>query len=322
MDDSLLRILSDGDWHSGSDLARLLSVSRTMVWKRIKVIESHGIDIVSSKSEGYKIVGGLDLLDGQRIHGFLLENIAGFEELDFWVDSSVASTNDNVQSVLAVTSCPDRCVIRLAEHQTNGRGRRGRNWVSPFAKNIYLSIGYLESGGIAALDGLSLVIGVALVRALIKQGVSGVGLKWPNDLFVNGHKMGGILVELRGEVAADCDVVIGLGLNVHMQGGVVIDQPWASLAQYMGRRPERTRVASLLLVELLEALQEFKANGVKSFIEQWRKFDILKGKDVALFPGIKRGLAVGLADDGGYQVEIDGVVSVIRAGELSLRGWM
>src|SRR5690606_35135199 len=126
----------------------------------------------------------------------------------------VGSTNDWAFELLQSARAADEVVVCLAECQRSGRGRRGRSWISPFGDNLYLTLAYREPGGVAAVDGLSLVVGISVARALERLGASGIKLKWPNDVFWGDRKLGGILVELRGELATDCHVVIGVGVNV------------------------------------------------------------------------------------------------------------
>ena len=108
-------------------------------------------------------------------------------------------------------------MVCFAEHQSAGKGRRGRQWVSPFGSNIYMSILWrFQQDGIACTAGLSLAVGVAVIRALKTYGFNEVGLKWPNDIYCQGKKLGGILIEVSGEADGPCAVIIGLGLNLFL----------------------------------------------------------------------------------------------------------
>src|SRR5690606_22869911 len=114
---------------------------------------------------------------------------------------------------------------------SRGKGRRGRTWVSPLGRNIYFSLLWGFQNGVAALEGLSLLCAVAVVRALQRAGVDGLGVKWPNDVLRHGNKLAGILLEVQGDVTGPCRVVIGIGINVHMpaSAGASIDQAYSDL---------------------------------------------------------------------------------------------
>lgn len=203
----ILNLLADGQFHSGEELGELLNVSRAAVWKHLQKMESLGIQIQSVKGRGYCIESGLDLLCANKI-----KNIAPcIDQFNLRLElfSSIDSTNSYLlrHSDLAGRIC-------VAELQTQGRGRRGRAWVSPYAQNVYLSIGWGFDGGVAVIEGLSLAVGVAIAHALQKQGVSGIELKWPNDVLYCGKKLAGILIEMVGDPSGYCQVVIGVGVNV------------------------------------------------------------------------------------------------------------
>src|SRR5690606_37620720 len=120
------------------------------------------------------------------------------------------------------------CAVCLAERQTAGRGRRGRAWVSPFGSNLYFTMAQNFQGGALALEGLRLVVGVSVVEALAGLGIKGLGLKWPNDVFCQGSKVAGILLEMNGDVSGECQVVIGIGLNIRCEPSAMADvgQAW------------------------------------------------------------------------------------------------
>ncbi|KFN51984.1 hypothetical protein N790_13200, partial [Arenimonas malthae CC-JY-1] len=211
----------------------------------------------------------------------------------------------------------------LAERQTAGRGRRGRAWASPLAAHVYLSLSRRFDGGIAALQGLSLAVGVAAVQALHGLGYRDVGLKWPNDLMVGSRKLGGILVELRGDAAGPLHVVVGLGLNVAMppSAAETIDQPWCDLAGLSPRPPSRQAVATALLDALLPMLARFEREGLAPWREAWARHDLLAGKAVRVQEGprVVEGVALGLAEDGALRLRTASGEHLCHAGEASLR---
>ena len=211
--DRLLQILSDGEYHSGEELGQLLGISRTAIWKQMQKVESLGLPVDSQKGCGYRISGGLDLLFHDDVHGQLSQKAKGLlKKLE--IESTVASTNELAKQ-RAETENASGLVV-LAEQQTQGRGRRGRQWVSPYGCNLYLSLVWGFDGGVSALEGLSLAVGIAVQKAVARIGGQSLELKWPNDLLWQQRKIGGILLEVIGDPAGFCQVIIGIGLNVDM----------------------------------------------------------------------------------------------------------
>lgn len=193
--DALIRVLADGRFHSGTQLGEALGLSRAAIWKQVKKLEAVGLECESVKGKGYRVSGGVDLLVKERVLNAM--SPLGRETLSLLeLFPSIDSTNRRGLAMAGQRSlCSYAC---LAEHQSAGRGRRGRQWVSPYGASIYLSVGWGFDGGAQALEGLSLAVGVAVAEVVGHYGVP-VGLKWPNDIVVNGRKLGGILLEMTGE---------------------------------------------------------------------------------------------------------------------------
>ncbi|UHQ22772.1 bifunctional biotin--[acetyl-CoA-carboxylase] ligase/biotin operon repressor BirA [Lysobacter sp. 5GHs7-4] len=322
---ALLQRLIDGP-ASGDALARACGQTRTAVWKRIEALREAGVAIEAKPGRGYALAQPLDLLDAQAIRAALpASERARLAELD------VAWSIDSTNSELLRRATPSHgASVLLAERQTGGRGRRGREWASPLAAHLYLSLSRHFSGGLARLGGLSLVAGIAAVEALRELGYDGVGLKWPNDLVVADarglRKLGGLLVEGGGEHAGPARAVIGLGLNVRMPAAAAatIDQPWCDLSALSdGAAPARDAVAAALLRRLLPALDEFDAQGLAPFLPRYAALDALAGAAIAVHGGDGRrqdGVALGLAEDGALRVRLDdGREQRFHAGEVSVR---
>ena len=179
--ESLVRQLADGRFHSGENLARLLGVSRTAVWKRIrKISRDTGLDIHAVRGKGYRLALPLELLDADRIAGHISSGSS--VEVEVEVHPSLPSTSSHLAERLG--ELPDNTLC-FAEHQTAGRGRRGRQWVSPYGSNLYFSIYRRFPLGMHELSGLSLAVG-AVVAETLGHYVDGISLKWPNDLVLNG----------------------------------------------------------------------------------------------------------------------------------------
>lgn len=320
-EDALLELLSDGCFHSGTELGHKLDISRTAVWKHIKALESaYGLDVQAVQGKGYRLPVRLDLLDPSHIKKALSAQ-AGALLSELEVKTVVDSTSHYLMQQPSVL--PGYAHVVLAERQTAGRGRRGRNWISPFAQNIYLSLLWSFDNSLMNLSGLSLAVGVSVVDALTQSGVSGLMLKWPNDIYYQGRKLGGILLELKGEAGGPCSVVVGLGLNVSMsrQAGADIDQAWTDLASISRQSLSRNELVSALLNTLLPAMQLYASQGLTPFISRWQEHDMLKDKPVALLlPQQQRlGIARGIDEQGALLFESNGQLETLYAGEVSLR---
>ena len=318
----ILDILKDGEFHSGETLGEKVGCSRTAVWKHLQTLEAMGLLIETTKGTGYRIVGGVDLLDGQAITGALavaakphLSNINIFQTID--------STNTYARELAEKNSVSG--LVILAEQQTGGRGRRGKSWVSPFVANIYLSIVWDFEQGAEALEGLSLAVGVAVRRALIAHGVQGVKLKWPNDIYVEQKKLGGILLEMIGDPAGHCSVVIGVGLNVSMpvSQASAIDQDWTDVAtELQDKLPARNKLAAELISEILPLLGTFQEQGFAAYRDEWQAADAFYGQPAVISTPKQStaGIVKGVGINGALRLELDsGNIESFIGGELSLR---
>jgi BirA family biotin operon repressor/biotin-[acetyl-CoA-carboxylase] ligase len=314
---ALLRLLADGHWHSGRELAERLGLTRAAVCKQAQALADWGVGVHTERARGYRLAQALDLLDPARLQDGLAR--AGVQEAVELFDT-LPSTNAHLMGRIGRGRGGGMC---LAEHQTAGRGRRGRAWHSPFGRNLYLSIGHAYQGGAAALAGLSLAIGAALAQLLDGLGVPGVGIKWPNDLLCDGRKLGGILIELQGDTQGPCWAVAGVGLNVNMHGAAddAIDQPWTSLAQLSGRDWDRTALAVRVITTLREVMAGFPDPGLAHWQAAYARFDVLAGRPVAVDWAGERvcGLARGIDAQGALLVD-DGVGRrALWGGEVTVR---
>lgn len=317
----LLPMLADGEFHSGQDLAQALGVSRTAIWKQLNRLQDLGLELESVRGLGYRIPGGLDLLEPPVIRRALSPPAATLLR-ELVIEPSVDSTNLEAQRRLQAGQCAG--LVVSAEQQTAGRGRRGRQWVSPFARNIYLSLVWEFAGGAAALEGLSLAVGVGVARALAGCGVPPVQLKWPNDVLHGGGKLGGILLEMVGDASGTCQVIVGVGLNVAMPGAAaaIIDQAWTDITTLSGeRRPSRNQLLAALLDELLPLLAGFQASGFAPWREAWMALDAYRDTPVVMHSAEQRlaGVARGVDERGALQLETTTGVQSIFGGEISLR---
>lgn len=322
----LIAALADGRFHTGEELGARFGVSKAAVWKAVRKVGAFGLDVHSVRGKGYRLSEMLTLLRRDHILAQLPEarraQLAGIELL-----SEIDSTNSHALRQLQAAALDlgaGRCWVCLAESQTAGKGRRGRHWVSPFGHNLYLSLVREFGNGAAALDGLSLVVGLAVVTALTDLGFRGLQLKWPNDVLLDGRKLAGILLEMRGDPSGLCHVVVGIGINLRSDPVrmAAVDQPWTALDQAGFRQAERNRLAGALLNKLLTALQMFEQAGFAPFMPLWQQFDCSFGRELALHTvaGAVHGRGLGVNQSGALLLELpDGSVQRFHGGEVSLR---
>ena len=322
MNQALMEILSDGKFHSGEELGAQIGISRAAVWKQLQKLEGMNIPLHSVKGKGYRLPEPVELLNLATLvdNGFPSQQFSSSQ-----IELSLDSTNDAMMRVAEDNF--DQRHICFAEMQTAGRGRRGREWVSPFARNLYFSVLWPFSQGIAAIQGLSLAVGLAVHRSLEEQGVKGVGLKWPNDILVSkgvasGAKLGGILIELTGDMSDACQVVIGVGLNLNLtnQDLTQIDQSATGIKQ-LGGSVERNAMAANLVSHLCQVLEQFSQQGFGPLQEEWNRHDAFKGQAVRLIlPSSEiKGVCAGVNEKGELQLETEAGLQSFNAGEVSLR---
>lgn len=314
----LLRLLSDGQFHSGNVVAATLGVSRTAIWKQVKLLEAIGLEVFSVRGKGYRIPGGVDLIDGARLEKALHQQALSSIEC---LQLSVCSGSTNSDAMDAFRHGYHRALC-VTEQQTQGRGRRGRTWASPFAANLCFSLAWRFSVGVAALEGLSLVVGMAIRSALAELGLSNVTLKWPNDVLVELKKLAGVLIEVSGDTSIESQVVIGIGVNVAMPAKMAseIDQPWTDLRS-QGLVCTRTDLLIMLLKHLLPALSEFEKRGFAHFKQRWNDADAFKGQVVCVktLSQSWEGVCQGVNDSGALLLKGASGLQALHGGELSVR---
>ncbi|KII33082.1 biotin--protein ligase [Pseudomonas fluorescens] len=312
---TLLKLLKDGRFHSGQALGAALGVSRSAVWKQLQHLEAElGLSIHKVRGRGYQLAAPLTLLDPHEIG-----RLAPSCNWPALVIDSIDSTN--AEALRAIDRGQAAPFIVVAERQTAGRGRRGRKWVSPFAENIYYSLVLRIEGGMRQLEGLSLVVGLAVMHTLRDLGISAAGLKWPNDVLVGQKKIAGILLELVGDPADVCHVVLGVGINVNMQLTDEVDQQWTSMRLESGRMFDRNQLVAELGLTLQRYLARHQASGFSAIQSEWEQNHLWQGRAVSLVAGVNQiaGEVLGIDSQGALRLKVDGVEKVFSGGELSLR---
>ena len=318
----IIQILSDGKFHSGQQIAQQLGITRTSVWKKIQMVKNkYGLDIHAVSGKGYWMPEKIELLEACLIEQILSDQ-SGVRFASLKIHEQIDSTNrymldNNLAPADGFAAC-------LAELQTHGKGRRGRQWLSPFGRNIQLSVGCLLNLPMRQLSGLSIAIGVAIAEMLYDIGLTDVSLKWPNDIHVNGEKLAGILVEVKGEAEGPVKTVIGVGLNVEMPKSLVemIDQPVTDLKQHLvGNLPGRNQIAATLLKNISFAIEQFVNEGLTDFVNRWQSYDQYQDKEIVIKNAATEiaGIYRGLDETGALLLQNEDGIVVFNAGEVSMR---
>lgn len=312
----MLALLGDGRFHSGEELGARLGISRSGVWKRLRALrDDYAVELHSIPGRGYRLAQPISLLDGDRLASRLAE-LGWRLHLSQQVDST------NSEALRRLVGGEQAPFVILAEQQSAGRGRRGRAWASPYGQNLYYSLALELAGGVTQLEGLSLSVGLAVVAALRGLGLTEAGVKWPNDVLVNGRKIAGILVDIQGDPADICWVIIGIGVNVNMRQMAVMDQPWTSMASAAQRDFDRTLVALSLSERLRAYLATHLGSGFGALQNEWQRAHLWQGQEVMLSSGDQiscKGIALGVDGRGALRLRVDGEEKAFSGGELSLR---
>lgn len=312
----LVDVLASGQWQSGEALAAQSDITRAGLAKRMAHLREWGLDIETRSGLGYRLREPLERLDADRIRASLPAGIG------LQVEPLLDSTN----GVLAASGSARDPQVLLAEHQSAGRGRRGRNWQSPFAANLYASVAWNFALWPHQLPSLSLAVGVVCAKALQALGLDTVRLKWPNDLWLDQRKLGGILIEQFGEAGGACRVIVGIGINVSMQAAQAaqVDQPWTTVNEGLHRIEKSpitlTRLACELLPRLCRCLVRYEQTGFAPYLSHWCELDALRDRPVQVpdQPSL-RGIGRGINSDGAFCIETADGLREVHAGDVSLR---
>ena len=313
-----LRLLADGGFHSGEAIAARLGVTRATVWNAIREAQSLGLQVEKVPSRGYRVSPSPVWLDAHVVAALLGAAAARFH---VEVMDATASTNALLLA-RASQGAPDGTVV-AAEVQSEGRGRRGRPWSSNLGGTLTFSVLFRFEQGAAGLSGLSLVVGIAVARALRSVGAAGIGLKWPNDIQFAGRKVGGILIEVQGDALGPAAVVIGIGLNVRLDARDRdrIDQPVADLGD-AGADGDRNRILAAVLSELATGVERFAAEGFAGFEAEFRHWHALQDAAVVVHLGdgsTVEGRVRGTSTDGALELQTVSGLRRFHGGEVSVR---
>ncbi|MEX0624876.1 biotin--[acetyl-CoA-carboxylase] ligase [Saccharospirillum sp.] len=313
----LLPLLSHQHFTSGQMLAIELGVTRPTVSNWVAELVAQGVDVYSVKGRGYRLAEPVSLLDRERILSLLSPEVTRrLSVLDIRTD--VDSTN---AWVLAQPPAPGRWSVCTADYQHQGRGRRGRAWQSPPASSVMVSAAVRESLTGDSLYAASLVVGVAVVRAIRQVTTLSVALKWPNDIYYEGRKLGGVLCELQGNLLDQPVLVIGIGLNVNA-APPGLDREVGCLRQIAGHFIDRNELLAALLNELQDVLADLsRPAGLATLLQAWSGHDCLLNRPVTLVQGGQREAVVARGIDAQGQLMVDdelGQRRTVNGGEVSV----
>jgi BirA family biotin operon repressor/biotin-[acetyl-CoA-carboxylase] ligase len=317
--EKLIKLLANGEFVSGEYLGAKLGVSRAAISNHIKALSAMGLDIYKVTGKGYKISQVLNLLNYDEI----VDHLTSFGSNNkVEVHTIIDSTNSYLlRKIPHQISLGQVCV---AEYQQQGRGRRGRTWQSPFASHLYLSLYHPLDTGMSEAMGLSLVVALALCDTLALFTTETIQVKWPNDVYISGKKIAGILLELEGQAEGYGHCVIGIGLNVQMPKSSAdkIDQPWTDLQQHTDSVINRNLLTANLIHHLNKRLNIHRKYGLASMLPEWHKKDYFLHKPVKVITGQKTidGIYKGVNEQGGLVLQTAAHEKIVFGGEVTLRG--
>ena len=315
----VLRLLSDGEFHSGSTLANALAVTRGTVWNAVRRLETAGLEIYRVRGRGYRLADPVSLLDASCIarHAGGAMAHCSIEVVD------IAESTNTMLMRSAAAGAPSGTVV-AAEWQSGGRGRMGRAWHAGVGESVTFSLLWRFHAGAGALAGLSLAAGVAVARAGEKLGARELQLKWPNDVLWRDGKLAGMLIEMHGDALGPSAVVIGIGINVRLSEETRgrIDQAACDLQTACGRVLDRNAVLGHVLAELAPILAEFERKGFAPLRSEWQRRHVHQDKAVTIrLPDgrVEQGFARGVAEDGALLFQTGNATRRLHSAELSMR---
>lgn len=314
---SLLRILADGQVHSGERIGRTLGLSGIEMDKLVTEAETLGVRVLAADS-GYRLEEPIDLYDAKLLAERVKEEcpVLGLEVLD-----ECLSTNEALAERARAGAAHG--TVLICEHQRAGRGRRGNTWVSTVGGSVTFSVLWRFSRRTEELAGLSLAVAVGAAKALERLGVRDVAVKWPNDLFCGEGKVGGILIETTGGTTGPIVAIVGIGINMRLSSAARerIGRPAADIAANIPAMPSRTAVLAGVLSSVASSLEVFSHEGFAPFRQAWLERHAWQGRRVVLLRADRRvaeGEVVGIAEDGALELASDRGIERFHNGELSL----
>ena len=319
----VLSILSDGKFHSGEAIAKNFNVSRVLIWQVIAEAEKLGVEIFSVRGKGYSLSHSIQLLDEVKIK-------QSIGEMASWINIKVFDVVDSTNNFLmqeTQKAYPHASCV-AANIQTSGKGRRGRQWQSSLGENLTFSFLWRFTKGTSALSGLSLAVGVSLIRSLKKINLKEALLKWPNDILVKDDeaykKLAGILIEVQGDTDGQSAAIIGVGINLKLSKNQLakIDQPAIGISQCIEDEIDPNQLLGIIIKDLTEVLAQFELNSFESFKDEWQSYDAFHDQSISISSsdgGMISGKEHGVNNTGALEVITEGGIKTFSSGEVSIR---
>ncbi len=315
----LLRLLADGEFHSGEVLGRQLGVSRATVFSSLASVEEYGVVLQRIRGRGYRLAKAWQCLDGEAVQTHLADAAPRFK-----IEVLQQAASSNTELLRRAMAGAATGSVLAVELQTAGRGRIGRTWHSGLGNALTFSLLWRFDCGLNGLSGLSLAVGLAILRALKRFNAVDIGLKWPNDILAAQGKLGGVLLEAQGDMYGPSTVVIGIGINCTLPFKLeqVITQPAVALDQLCAAPPERNLLLGVLLQELAQVLDTFALAGFASLRADWESHHAQQDSSIQLqMPdgSTISGIARGVSDSGELLLETPAGIRAFNSGEVGMR---
>ena len=317
----LLPLLDHIEYRSGQELAAHFNVTRATIHNCMARIDALGIELERIPGRGYRLCAPLDLLSKKEIVTNLAQEVT--DHMHAFKCLHVVDSTNNVASNLELPPSGYFSVV-LAEKQSAGKGRRGREWVSPYAANIYASVVWSMQRPMHELRGLSPFLAICVVEALHAMGLPALNLKWPNDIYCNHKKLAGLLIECSGELSGSCKVIVGFGVNVTMKNyrNIEIDQQWTDIkSNLLSWNLSRSQLAAQLVSTVVTGLCTFENKSVSDMVQRWAQWDLTSNSKVNIVSdsGVRQGIARGIDVEGSLLLETKQGIEHISVGEVSMR---
>ncbi|MCB2226008.1 MAG: biotin--[acetyl-CoA-carboxylase] ligase [Desulfarculaceae bacterium] len=317
----VLRLLLEaGGERSGQEMAELLGCSRAAVAKAVGVLREQGVDISAATRRGYLLQGEPPLVLPAMVEARLG---AGSMGLPLYYFPEIDSTNLEARRRAEAGAPHGACLV--AEHQTHGRGRLERRWVSPPNTALLFSLILRPDLGLSRIFALNNLVSLALCRALEKHGGLAPAIKWPNDVYLEGRKLAGVLTEFTSRAETVDHAVVGVGLNVNQEAKWLagLDQPGISLRAATGHAWHRAELLAWVLAEMSALYEQFVGGGAEELAAEYAGRSLILGLEVSVREGklVRQGRATGFAPSGALLLEENGTVSPIHHGDVSLLAW-
>lgn len=314
----MLLELQSGNFVSGEELAEKYEVSRASISHWMESLTSYGLDVSKVRGKGYRLNPCPVLIDRTRLVEGL--KIAGSDRFNV-IDVTLESASTNSEALTGLYS-DESWNVYVAEYQSSGRGRRGKQWISPLGNSLLFSLAKRSEWSLPTIYLSSLVVGMSISTLLHEMLPNhSVQLKWPNDIYVDGRKLAGILCELQGSPSSESLLVVGVGLNI-LTSPNDTEVPTTNLLELMRKSPDRTEILRTICLRIMSEIANLEQTGPTKSLDRWHEFDYLFGKEVVIRQGANtyNGMANGIDEQGQLIVVLStGETKMFNGGEVSVR---